>query len=590
MSNTRTVPNASKHDVVSYDIISDDQVIDPALEVISISILKEVNRIPTARLTIRDGDAAERNFVESEEDFFLPGKKIQIKVGLDRKNKTLFKGIVLKQRIHVTEDGTSRLTVECKDESVKLTIGRHNRYYEESKDSEIIEEIIGKYAGLSSEVEATSIQHLEMVQHHCSDWDFILSRAEVNSRLVIVDDGTIAVKKPDTSTEPAIALEYGTSLLELEAEMDATTQWNTVEAQAWDYSNQGLFQSAADTAPVSEPGNVDGQDLAGVIDLPILELRHSGHVVEEELKEWVDASILKSRLAKICGRVKFEGFPEIKPGQTIDLQGLGSRFNGKAFVSGVRHDIGGGDWNTQVQIGVRPEWFAESYGIQDHPSAGLVPGIHGLQIGKVVQLQDDPHGEDRILVRLPIIDAGAQGIWARLASLDAGANRGACFRPEIDDEVIVGFINDDPRDAVVVGMLHSSAKPAPIPAKDDNHEKGFTTRSELHIHFHDETKTITIDTPAGNTIKLDEASKSILIEDQNGNKMKMSPSGIDMESPKNINIKAGANLSLEATASVSIKGADIKATAQGPIELSGATAKLAGSGIAEISGGLVKIN
>ena len=117
-----------------------------------------------------------------------------------------------------------------------------------------------------------------------------------------------------------------------------------------------------------------------------------------------------------------------------------------------------------------------------------------------------PNGENRILVRLPIIDNAAPGIWARVATLDAGENRGSFFLPELDDEVIVGFLNDDPRDAVVLGMLNSSAKPAPITAQDANHEKGFVTRSGMRVHFNDDTKTITIDTPAGNSIKLDEGS------------------------------------------------------------------------------------
>ena len=590
MSNTRTVPNESRHDVVTFDILSDDQAIDPAIEIMAISVVKEVNRIPSARIIIRDGDASEGTFEESEEDFFLPGKKIQIKVGLDRQHSTLFKGIILKQCISVGEDGTARLIVDCRDEAVRMTIGRHNKYYEQVKDSEVMEEVIGGYRGLRSDIEGTTLTHREMVQHHCSDWDFILSRAEVNSLLVVVDDGKISAKKPDTSADPALSLEYGISLLEMEAEMDATTQWNEVEAKSWDYANQSLFQSSASQAPVGEPGNVDGQNLAEVINLSTLELRHSGHLLEEELRQWVDATMLKSRLAKICGRVKFTGFADIKPGNTLDLQGLGARFNGKSFVSGIRHDIGGGDWVTQAQIGLNPEWFAASEGIQDYPSAGLVPAIQGLQIGKVVQLQDDPDGEDRILIRLPIIDPAAQGIWARLASLDAGADRGACFRPEIDDEVIVGFINDDPRDAIVLGMLHSSAKPAPLTAQDTNHEKGFTTRSKMHIHFHDETKTITIDTPAGNSIKLDEASSSITIEDQNGNTLKMSPSGIDIKSPKNVNIEAGINLALKAGASLSISAAQVSAKATGPLGLKGSIAKLEGSGITTISGALVKIN
>ena len=590
MSNTRTVPNKSKHDVVTFDILSDDVLVDPSVEIMSLSVVKNVNKISSARFILKDGEASERTFEESEKDVFLPGRAIKVRVGLDGENQTLFKGVVIKHSIRISENGMSRLCIDCRDEAIKMTIGRQNRYFEELKDSEIMDEIIGRYAELTSDIDETSLQHREMVQHHCTDWDFILSRAEVNGRIVIVDDGKIIIKKPDTQADPALSLEYGTSLLEFEAEMDARTQWNQVEAKSWDYSGQTLFSSTSDSADIIEPGNVNGQDLAEVINLSKLEFRHSGHAIEEELQTWTDAAMLKSRLAKICGRAKFTGFPDIKPGDTIDLQGLGNRFNGKSFISGVRHDIAGGDWDTQVQLGLSPDWFANAEHIMDFQAAGLLPSISGLQIGKVVQLQDDPEGEDRILVKMPIIDNDAQGIWARVAALDAGSDRGSFFRPELDDEVIMGFINNDPRDAIVLGMLHSSVKPAPITAQDTNHEKGFTTRSGMHIHFHDETKTITIDTPAGNVIKLDEGSTSILVEDQNGNKMNMSPSGIDLESRADINIKAGANLSLEAAIGLTLKAAQLSGTADGPMSMTGATAKVSGSAMAELSGGMVKIN
>ena len=166
------------------------------------------------------------------------------------------------------------------------------------------------------------------------------------------------------------------------------------------------------------------------------------------------------------------------------------------------------------------------------PAGGLA-GIHGLQIGKVTQLED-PDGEDRILVKLPIIDNEVQGIWSRLATLDAGNNRGWVVSPEIDDEVIVGFINGDPRDAVVLGQLHSSTKPAPIAGSDDNHEKGYTSRSEMKLLFNDEKKIITIETPAGNSIVISEEDKSIILTDQNKNTITMNDGGIELKSPKDI--------------------------------------------------------
>ena len=200
-------------------------------------------------------------------------------------------------------------------------------------------------------------------------------------------------------------------------------------------------------------------------------------------------------MAKIQGRVRFQGTHLVKPGNLIELDGVGERFNGKVFVSAVRHQIANGNWLCDVQFGFNPEWFSERFDISHQEASGLFPAIKGLQVGLVTQLENDPDGEDRILVRLPIINHEEQGIWARVASLDAGDNRGAFFRPEIDDEVIVGFINDDPRQAIILGGLHSSSKPAPISASDDNHEKGFFTRSEMKILFDDDKKEITIETP-----------------------------------------------------------------------------------------------
>ena len=112
-----------KYDLVTYDILSDGESVDPAFQILSLTVNKEVNRIPTAKIVIRDGDAAKEDFEISNKDFFIPGKKIEVKGGWDGKNKTLFKGIIISNQLKIRSDGTSSLVVECKDESVKLTIG-----------------------------------------------------------------------------------------------------------------------------------------------------------------------------------------------------------------------------------------------------------------------------------------------------------------------------------------------------------------------------------------------------------------------------------------------------------------------------------
>jgi uncharacterized protein involved in type VI secretion and phage assembly len=218
------------------------------------------------------------------------------------------------------------------------------------------------------------------------------------------------------------------------------------------------------------------------------------------------------------------------------------------------------------------------------PAAGrLLPAVHGLQVG-IVTSNEDPDGEHRVRVKLPLVDDADDGIWARVASLDAGDDRGFFFRPEIGDEVVVGFFDDDPRRAVILGMLHSSAKAAPLTGSDDNHEKVYQSRSKMKLSFNDDTKVIELSTPAGNKITLDEKAKTVAIVDQNKNKIEMSPDGITIESCKELTLKAKTDLKLDAT-----KGLDAKSGQA--LKLEGtASAEISSSATTTLKGGMVQIN
>ena len=586
------IPNPSQHDVVSYNILLDGNDMDASYEILSISIDKEINRIPTAKILIKDGDASLATFEISNKNDFIPGKEIIIKIGFDSNNKQAFKGLITKHQVRVKENGNTQLMIECKDYAMRMTLGRQSKYYLESKDSDVIDTIISNYENLTADVEDTQLKHQELIQHHVTDWDYVILRAESNGMLVNVNDGDISVKKPDTSANPILQITYGSSIMEFEAEMDARTQWTKVQASSWDYKNQELFTAEIDEAnSFSQAGNVPGATLAASNKLDQYQLHHSGHLLEQELQSWVDGTMMRSRLAKIRGRARFTGFSDIKPGDMVKIAGVGERFNGNSFVTAVRQDVGDGTWYTNIQFGMSPEQYSSVHpDLNESPSAGLLGAIKGLQIAKVLQLENDPEGEDRILVKIPIIDNSSNGTWVRIACLDAGKDRGSFFRPEIDDEVIVGFINNDPRHAIMLGMLNSSAKPAPLSATDANDEKGFFTRSNMRVHFNDSKKIITIDTPSGNSIVLDEDGSKIEIKDQNANKITMDSSGIKLDSPNDVEIKAGLNLKISAGSAIEITGNTMKVGGTASMNLESASTKISSSGVTEISGSLVKIN
>lgn len=571
--NEQIIPTPASPSVCTFTILSEGNAVSGEYQILSIVVHNEVNRIPTATLLIRDGNAGSQEFACSDTDLFIPGKKIEIKAGYQATEDTIFKGVVVSHSLKVRQQA-SILTVVCKDEAFKMTIGQNSRYFRDQTDSDVLDDIIGQN-GLQSDVEATTLQQPEMVQFECSDWDFVLTRAEVLGKICTTDDGKLTIKAPNATQTPALTLQYGATLLEFDAELDARTQFKSVKSQGWQASEQSLLENEDSTSTFPDAGNISPDDLAAVHGTDPLTQTHTGNLPEGELQEWTKARLLRSRLAKVRGRGRFQGYAPIKPGQTVKLQGVGARFEGVVFVSAIRHEIAEGNWTTDAQFGFDPAWFAQRYEVSHSPAAALIPAISGLHIGVVTQLENDPAGEHRIMVRLPVISPDDEGIWARIATLDAGNNRGSFFRPEIDDEVIVGFLNNDPRHPVVLGACNSSAKPAPLEAKDDNHEKGFVTRSGMKWLFNDEHKNILLETPDGNKITISGEDKAIAMEDQNGNKITMDNTGITLESAKDIVLKA--------TGDIKAEGVNITISAN-------ASSELSASGSTTIKGGMVKIN
>ena len=557
-------------DLITFKVLVSGELLPQSTHVLSIDVEKEVNRIPWAKLVIRDGDPATQEFSVSNEELFVPGKEIEIKAGYHSDEETIFKGIVIKLNLKIRSNG-SFLIVECRDKTVKLTVGRKSRYFYDISDSEMIDSIVNPY-GLEKDIESTSVMHKELVQYNVTDWDFCVARAQANGKIFVVDDGKVMVKSPNLNQDNVDTVSFGSSLLEFDAEIDARNQFQKVTAYGWSFADQELLESEANS---SEP-------LSEVIGLDNLELINGGSG-SASLQQWADSKLLFNELAKIRGRVKFQGIPGVKPNTMLMLDGVGNKFSGKVFVSAVRHQIADGNWTTDAQFGFNPKWFTETADINDLPAAGLTAAVNGLQIGIVTQLESDPDGEERILVRLPVVDNKEQGIRARVASLDAGEDRGAFFRPEIGDEVVVGFINGNPNEAVVLGMMNSSAKPAPISASDDNHEKGFVTRSGIRFIFNDEKKSAILETPGGKRVTLDDDSGVIQLEDDNGNKVLIDSEGISIDSKGDINLKA--------TGDILIEGTNISAKAMAQFKAEGsAGAELSTSAVAVVKGSLVQIN
>lgn len=547
--------------------------------VVAIEIQRELDRVTSARLVLQDGSAAEQSFAASEGPDLAPGSEIEIDGGYQRQETRLFKGVVTRQRIEVGRRGDSFLHIEAKDPVFRATLARRSRNFTDLSDADVIAQVLA-VEGVTVEIESGEAQP-QIVQHQVADWDFALQRAGALGLVADCDGGAVKFFTPDLTGAAVAAFEFGRDIHRVDLELDAESQFTAVETAGWSAAEQELLLGEADAAASpADSATPDLADVGGAKDA----LRHSGARDQAALDGWAAGRLQRSRLAAIRGVVEVQGTELAVPGALVELKGLGARFNGAALVSGVRHELGRGDWMTTLQFGLDPRRLHERRPQAAAPAAaGRIPPVHGLQIGVVSALEGDPAGEDRIEVRLVTVSETDGLVWARLAAFDAGGERGAVFRPEIGDEVVLGFIDADPRDPVVLGALHSSAKAAPIPGSDDNHEKGYVSRAGMKLVFDDDKPSVTIETPGGALLRLDDDGGSVELTDQNGNTVKMDSSAIE--------VTAAADFKLKATGNVTIEGVnvDLKASAAAGVNGS-ASAKLESSGQTTVKGSVVMIN
>lgn len=588
------------------EVLHEGEEIPGNFEVFSVEITHRANEISGAVLQLLDGKAAEGAFEASNSDFFLPGKTLELQIGYPSEEPdTAFTGIVVRHEVRIRSGNQpSFLILYLKSPAVKMTVRRKSAYYPPMTDQELMEGMLEDEYGITDhDIADMGGNPVNLVQYNVSDWDYIVSRAEANGCCVYTHTDGFAVQPPVIENEGVLLAEFGLDIYRADLVMESRNQYDTLYSHAWDYgADQPEVAEEEAAAPAfEEQGSPSASELAQVFGKGNYTLFHPAPLPQKELASWAEARLLKSRLSKIRGTLRMEGTGKIVPGDTLNLDGISNRFNGKAFVSGVTHQFEGHNWWTEIEVGLSETWASKQNDIVEPPMAGIMPPVAGLMTGEVIQLEGDPDNQFRVKVRLHLLDndkskdnrtlvaggSGEPGIWARTAQPDAGDNRGIFFRPEIGDEVVVGFVANDPRAAVILGTFHSASKAPPFDQTDDNHHKGITTKTGLSLAFDDEKKAVVIRTSNENTLVLSEDDQGITLKDEHENQLLLNADGITVQSAggKDLILKSGGNLILESQQGIELTaGSKLKATGKAGTDIGTSAAML------NIKGNPVNIN
>jgi uncharacterized protein involved in type VI secretion and phage assembly len=178
--------------------------------------------------------------------------------------------------------------------------------------------------------------------------------------------------------------------------------------------------------------------------------------------------------------------------------------------------------------------------------AGLGGRFYGVYSALVTDVAD-PDGQGRVRVRLPWApdgDGQAYEAWARLAVFMGGADRGAWFIPDVDDEVLVAFEAGDPRRPYVVGGLWNGrdAPPESMDGAGNNDLKVLRSRNGVTVTLDDADgqERLVLETPGGQTVTLQDGPGSVEVVDSNGNRVVLESAGVTVQASAKVTVSASS--------------------------------------------------
>lgn len=236
----------------------------------------------------------------------------------------------------------------------------------------------------------------------------------------------------------------------------------------------------------------------------------------------------------------------------------------------------------------------------------------GLTLAKVTNIKDEEN-----LNRVKCLPIGAKDEeetdWCYIMSPMGGKECGAMFFPQVDDLVVLAYLDDDPHRPLVLGAYWNSETTPPLSIQDGKAEDYILrTPKKIEILLHDteNENAMTLTMPSGTEIKIDDKEQSISIKDKDGENaltMDLKGGNVELKAKTKLTLSAGSttitlessgNLTEKADSKIASEAANIESKATAKLSMEGAQAEvkasatldLNGSGVANLKGGLVKIN
>lgn len=519
---------------------------------------------------------------------FKIGQKLKVK---QFPSTELFSGIVVGVSLEQMPGEQPQLVVVADDTAYKLTRGTKTKTYLQTTYTSAVQQVLSK-AGVKAQI-TQAAGTKEYLMQAGSDLEFIDVIASRLGYTWWVDQETFHFAPAGTSTGQA-KVTMNDDLQEFSVRASALRP-TEVTMGGWSMDKQqkvvGKIKKATVWTKPSEfvkPYVNDAKNI-GMAPTPSAEL---SPVDQAEAKTQAQAQFDESLAAALIARGRGHVNGLIKPAMTLQVDHAGPA-SGAYFVTQVEHVYNPSGFQTRFVAGpLRPSGLVDTLGRE-----AADPGfeIQGLVVG-VITNNSDMGKAGRVKVKYAGLPDDVESNWARVLSTSGGKNRGLVFLPEVDDEVLVGFENNDTRRPVVLGALFSKKNTLPEATKllgpgNKVDYRRITSRLGHIIEFADgmapTTQHVLVQLGgSAKTHRLRLGADRFDIELAQGKPLliKAGMAKFEITATGDINIE-GMNINIKGTKAVNIEAPQTSIKGQAQVQVQGGQVAIKGMGVTQVEAG-----
>jgi phage protein D len=337
-------------------------------DVIEIKVTMELDKVDSVDLKLNNYDDTKFDLKWSDADLFRLNKRVHVKLGYVDSLVSMLRGPITTLSPEFVADGALTMTVRVMDPLIQLRSSKPPEAavtYKKKKDWEIANEIADRHhLRFERDKDDDGPVHDLVVQRNMDDLTFLMERAaRIDFKVFMKTDpksgeDVLHFGRPtdgrDSTPARTYVLAWGNlanntgvapSLIEFKPTISSSDQVQSVTVRGWDVKHKkaiSVTAKAADTPGVEGSGDATGPASAGkvgttdgrkdvVVNAPV--------ATKEEAERLAKSLLAQAAYKFLTTTGKAIGLPDLRPGDNVEIHGVGKRFSGTYYVTKVVHTL-----------------------------------------------------------------------------------------------------------------------------------------------------------------------------------------------------------------------------------------------------------